>query len=178
MNKPAAQNDLPAALKRAESALIRHDRKIVRAQIFHRGLILSTIAGAIVFVAGTMAAMFGVGNGVMTYTHEGPRAHGHTWPTAHLPSWTIAKAGLGGTLGGMALMFGFAAGANAQARRIGVAGEKRYQLYLAHEELRAAFNAQAERPKTPQYVPSDMRIQQPITLSAKKIIFKSARTLQ
>lgn len=176
MTKSADHSDLPTALKRAESALIRHDRKIVRAQILHRGLILSTIAGAIIFSASALAAMFGVGNGVMTYTHEGPRAHGHAWPTAHLPSWTIAKAGLGGTLGGMMVMFGFAAGANAQARRIGAAGEKRYQLYLAHEELRAAFNAQAERPKTAQYVPSDMRIQQPMILSVKKVIFKSAAT--
>lgn len=174
MTKPADQTDLPAALEHAESALIRHDRKIVRAQIFHRGLILSTIAGAIIFSASTLAAMFGVGNGVMTYAHEGPRAHGHSWPTANLPSWTIAKAGLGGTLGGMMVMFGFAAGTNAQARRIGAAGEKRYQLYLAHEELRSAFNAQAERPKTPQYVPSDIRIQQPMTLSVKKIVFRSA----
>ncbi len=110
---------------------------------------------------------------LLTHIHKDD-AHGHSWPTATLPSWTIAKGGLAGALGGMALMFGFAAGANAQARRIGRAGEKRYQLYLAHEDLRAQFNAQAERPKMAQYVPSNIRIQQPMTLSVKKIVFKAA----
>ena len=172
MSAPA-QNTLPAALKNAERALIRHDRKVVRGQIFHRGLILSTIAGAIAFTLGMVAAMFGTGNGMMTYMHEGPRAHGHAWPTAHLPSWTIAKTGLGGVLGGMTLMFGFAAGANAQARRIGRLGEKRYHLYLAHEDLRAKFNVQAQRPQAPQYVPANIAIQQPVTLSVKKIVFKA-----
>lgn len=165
--------DLSFALKNAERALIRHDLKIVRAQLFHRGLILSTIAGAVAFSLGMIAMMFGTGNGVMTHIHKDD-AHGHSWPTATLPSWTIAKGGLGGALGGMALMFGFASGANAQARRIGRAGEKRYQLYLAHEDLRAQFNAQAERPKMTQYVPSNIRIQQPMTLSVKKIVFKAA----
>ena len=169
----ASSPDLAGALKRAEHALIKQDRAIVRAQIFHRGLILSTIAGAAAFCIGMMAMLFGTQNAVMTYMHKDD-AHGHSWPTASLPSWTIAKTGLGATLGGMVLMFGFAAGANAQARRIGAQGEKRYQLYLAHEDLRAQFNAQAERPKVAQYVPSNIHIQQPMKLSVKKVIFKSA----
>ena len=171
----APSPDLAGALKRAEHALIKQDRAIVRAQMFHRGLILSTIAGAAAFCIGMMAMLFGAQNAVMTYMHKDD-AHGHSWPTANLPSWTIAQTGLGATLGGMALMLGFAAGANAQARRIGAQGEKRYRLYLAHEDLRAQFNAQADRPKVTQYVPSDIRIQQPMTLSVKKVIFKSAGT--
>lgn len=169
----APATDLASALELAARDLIKQDRTIVRAQLFHRGLILSTIAGAVAFSLGMIALMFGAGNGVMTHIHKDD-THGHSWPTAALPSWTIAKGGLAGTLGGMALMFGFAAGANAQARRIGRAGEKRYQLYLAHEDLRAQFNAQAERPKITQYVPSNIRIQQPMTLSVKKIAFKAA----
>ena len=170
-----SSTDIATALKNAERTLIKQDRTIVRAQIFHRGLILSTIAGAVAFSIGMISLMFGVGNGTMTHIHK-DNAHGHSWPTASLPSWTIAKTGLGAALGGMTLMFGFAAGANTQARRIGAQGEKRYQLYLAHEDLRAQFNALADRPKMPQYVPSDIRIQQPMTLSVKKVIFKSAGT--
>lgn len=164
------------ALTQAERDLITQDRCIVRAQAFHRGLLRGAMTGAIVFAASMAAALFGIGNALTTALHTNDAtAHGHTWPLAQVPSWTVAKAGLGGAAGGMVLMFGFAAGANTQARRIGAMGEKRYQLYLAHEDARMAFNAQAERPKAPQYVPADIRTTAPMILRAPKLSFTSSR---
>lgn len=171
---PSAAADPAQDLRLSQRRLLRHDRRLIRASVLHRGFFYSVIAGTALFAAGAFAAMMGAGNGMMTALHR-MTPEQQAWPGAHLPSWTIARTGLGGMLAGFSLMVGFGAAVNAQARRITTLGEARYRMFVAHERLRADFNAQAAHPQAAQYVPPDIRLPQPMTLSMRKISFRQAQ---
>ncbi len=158
----------PATLAQSERAMTRMDRRLVRAEWFHRCLLSATAACAIAVSASTLAGLAGLANGVMSYPHKNTD---HPWPTASLPSWTIAKTGLAGCLAGFGLLIGAAGASNAQVRRIGRLTEERFDMYVKHETLRKSFNAQTTPPPQPQLVPADLRLQKPVTLTIRDLTF-------